>query len=128
MRISDLSSDVCSSDLSKALLRRQYEVLTANDGESALGIMRSRPINVLISDQRMPNMTGVEVLRQAKEIQPQAIRLLLTGYSDLNAIIASINEGEIFRFINKPWFNADMSALVTQAVSAAGTERPEKPG
>src|SRR3546814_5451293 len=71
----------------KALLRSQYEVLTANDGESALGIMRSRPINVLISDQRMPNMTGVEVLRQAKEIQPPAIRLLLTGYSDLNAII-----------------------------------------
>src|SRR3546814_6116293 len=71
----------------------------------------------------MPNMTGVEVLRQAKEIQPQAIRLLLTGYSDLNAIITSINEGEIFRFINKPWINAELSAIVAQAVSAAGIEQ-----
>src|SRR3546814_1053173 len=71
----------------------------------------------------MPNMTGVEVLRQAKEIQPQAIRLLLTGYSDLNAIIASINEGEIFRFINKPWINAELRAIVAQAVSAAGIEQ-----
>src|SRR3546814_15166468 len=71
----------------------------------------------------MPNMTGVEVLRQAKEIQPQAIRLLLTGYSDLNAIIASINEGEIFRFINKPWINAELRAIVAQAVSAAGIEK-----
>lgn len=107
----------------KALLRSQYEVLTANDGASALAIMRTRPVNVLISDQRMPNMTGVEVLREAKAIQPQAIRLLLTGYSDLNAIIASINEGEIFRFINKPWINEELRAIVAQAVSAAGIEQ-----
>lgn len=107
----------------KALLRSQYEVLTANDGAAALEIMRQRPVNVLISDQRMPNMTGVEVLREAKHIQPQAIRLLLTGYSDLNAIIASINEGEIFRFINKPWINEELRAIVAQAVSAAGIEQ-----
>lgn len=107
----------------KALLRSQYEVVTANDGASALEIMRKRQVNVLISDQRMPNMTGVEVLREAKEIQPQAIRLLLTGYSDLNAIIASINEGEIFRFINKPWINEELRAIVAQAVSAAGIEQ-----
>lgn len=107
----------------KALLRSQYEVLTANDGAAALEIMRQRPVNVLISDQRMPNMTGVEVLREAKHIQPQAIRLLLTGYSDLNAIIASINEGEIFRFINKPWINEELRAIVAQAVSAAGVEQ-----
>src|SRR3546814_7790448 len=67
----------------------------------------------------MPGMTGIELLRTARELNPNAMRILLTGYSDLNAIIGSINEGEIFRFINKPWSNDDLTTTVARAVSAA---------
>ncbi|MFT4046730.1 MAG: response regulator [Solimonas sp.] len=112
----------------KALLRAQYDVLTADNGAAALAILRSRRVDVLISDQRMPAMTGVEVLRQAREIQPGTIRLLLTGYSDLNAIIGSINEGEIFRFVSKPWANDSLRGTVAAAVDAAGVEHAEPAG
>ena len=88
----------------RALLRSKYEVLIATSGEEALDILRKdNTIRVLISDQRMPKMLGAEVLREARKISPGTMRLLLTGYSDLQAIIDSINEGEVFRFINKPW-------------------------
>jgi DNA-binding NtrC family response regulator len=76
----------------------------------------------------MPLMTGVEVLRAARQLQPQAIRMLLTGYSDLNAIIGSINEGEIFRFISKPWSNDDLRATLAAAAQAARVQPIEVPG
>jgi serine/threonine-protein kinase len=104
----------------RALLRSKYEVLTATSGEEALGILRSDPtIRVIISDQRMPKMLGAEVLREARKISPSTMRLLLTGYSDLQATIDSINEGEVFRFINKPWINQELRMIVDLAVEAA---------
>lgn len=103
----------------RVLFRRSYEVLTANSGAEALAQMRQNKIDVIVSDQRMPEMTGIEFLRQARELQPNAMRVLLTGYSDLNAIIGSINEGEIFRFVNKPWLNEELTDTVAKAVDAA---------
>ena len=67
----------------------------------------------------MPGMTGIELLRAARDINPHAMRILLTGYSDLTAIIGSVNEGEIFRFVNKPWSNEVLSSTIASAVSAA---------
>lgn len=104
----------------RALLRSKYEVLTATSGEEALGILRADPtIRVIISDQRMPKMLGAEVLREARNISPSTMRLLLTGYSDLQATIDSINEGEVFRFINKPWINQELRMIVDLAVEVA---------
>lgn len=104
----------------RALLRSKYEVLTATSGEEALGILRADPtIRVIISDQRMPKMLGAEVLREARSISPGTMRLLLTGYSDLQATIDSINEGEVFRFINKPWINQELRMIVDLAVEVA---------
>jgi len=82
----------------------------------------------------MPAMTGVELLRQLKEISPNSVRMLLTGYSDLAAIVGSINEGEVFRFVKKPWDNDDMQKTVADAVAiamelaAAPAAPPEPPG
>jgi len=70
----------------------------------------------------MPGLTGIDVLRQAREICPRAVRLLLTGYSDLNAIIGSINEGEIFRFVTKPWINKELRDTVAAATRSARVE------
>ncbi|MFA5938068.1 MAG: response regulator [Sinimarinibacterium sp.] len=103
----------------KMLFRSQYEVLTADSGQAALELLKTQPVDVIVSDQRMPGMTGIELLRAARELNTHAMRILLTGYSDLNAIIGSINEGEIFRFINKPWINDDLTTTVARAVTAA---------
>lgn len=99
------------SSLSR-LLEDDYAVHTANGGMQALEIVKREPIKVVISDQRMPGMLGHEVLRQVKLISPNTIRMLLTGYSDLDAIISSVNAGEIFRYINKPWKADNLCNLV----------------
>ena len=100
----------------KAIFRADYDVTTAEGGPAALEALKKERFDVIVSDQRMPGITGVEVLRAARDAQPQAIRMLLTGYSDLNAIIASINEGEIFRFIPKPWVNGELRETIASAV------------
>lgn len=105
----------------RMLFRGHYEVFFAESGAKALDLLKMQPVDVIVSDQRMPGMTGIELLRAARELNPHAMRILLTGYSDLNAIIGSINEGEIFRFVNKPWSNEDLSLTVSRAVAAART-------
>ncbi len=85
------------------LLEFDYKVHVATDGYIALELLRKHPIKVIMSDQRMPKMFGHELLREAKKISPNTIRVLLTGYSDLESIMQSVNAGEIFRYINKPW-------------------------
>jgi DNA-binding NtrC family response regulator len=103
------------------LFKHDYEVMVAMSGAEALDIVRSRHINVLVSDQRMPGMTGVDLLRQVGELSPSTMRILLTGYSDLNATIDSVNKGEVFRFITKPWkndvlrFSVQLAARASQA-------------
>lgn len=106
----------------KMLFRRDYQVFTCNSAAEAQELLKTQKVEVIVSDQRMPEMTGIELLREVREIQPQAIRLLLTGYADLNAIIGSINEGEIFRFVSKPWSNEDLKATLAKAVAAAEFE------
>jgi serine/threonine-protein kinase len=118
----------------KMLFRFDYKVHTTTDGHEALNILRNETVHLLISDQRMPIMTGVELLRQAREISPNTMRLLLTGYSDLTAIVGSVNEGEIFRYINKPWDTDEIQLTVRNAAdiglqfaASATIEKPETP-
>ncbi len=107
----------------RMLFRNHYDVMVADSGAKALELLKTNPVDVIVSDQRMPGMTGIEMLRQARELNPNAMRILLTGYSDLNAIIGSINDGEIFRFVNKPWFDEDLSSTLARAVEAAKATR-----
>ncbi|HSH88731.1 MAG TPA: response regulator, partial [Ramlibacter sp.] len=106
-----------------ALFRLKYDVMTCTDGHAALEMVRKHRPDVIISDQRMPQMPGVEFLRQAREVDPSSVRILLTGYSDLAAIVGSINDGEVFRFVNKPWSNQEMKDTVAQAVDIARSTR-----
>jgi len=101
------------------VFRGQYEVFSATEGSKALDILREQHIHVVISDQRMPEMTGVEFLRHAREISPNTVRILLTGFSDLSAIIDSVNEGEVFRFLNKPWGNRELLSVIGEAGEVA---------
>jgi serine/threonine-protein kinase len=101
----------------RALFRNQYHVFTAESGPLALEFVKRFGIHVVVSDQRMPSMTGVELLRQVKDLSPNSVRMLLTGYSDLASIVGSINEGEVFRFVRKPWDNAEIQKTIADAVA-----------
>ena len=99
------------------LLRLDYRVITCGDAGSALEILRSDDdIHVIMSDQRMPGMSGVELLRQAKAIRPEATRLLFTAYADIRTVIDAINQGHVFRYLAKPWDPDELQAVVRQAV------------
>lgn len=102
--------------LQRLFRRDGYKVHTALSGETALGLLRGlgRPVSLIISDQRMPLMSGAEFLEQAREICPDSIRFLLTGYSDMEAIVAAVNRGGIHRYLNKPWDDGELRFLVRQ--------------
>lgn len=104
------------------LLHKDFDVLTAPSGLDGLNMLRKHDFDVIVSDQRMPGMIGSEFLREACKISPRAMRILLTGYSDMQAILRSINEGEVFRFVNKPWLNEELTKTVTEAASIAKTQ------
>lgn len=103
----------------KVIFKSRYNVLTTTDGKEAIEMAKNQQIHVVISDQRMPIMTGTEVLRGVKEVSPNTMRLLLTGYSDLAAIVGSVNDGEIFRYINKPWDNDEIKSIIAKAADIA---------
>ncbi len=101
---------------SLSLLFDDYDVITATSGAEALQhFQRGNVPDVIVSDQRMPMMTGVELLQKVREISPNTVRILLTGYSDLDAVIDSVNSGEIFRYINKPWNSVKLKDTVALA-------------
>ncbi len=104
------------------MLHKDYDVRTAPDAASALEMLGTIDFDVIVSDQRMPGMSGSEFLRQACEVAPRAMRILLTGYSDMQAILQSINEGEVFRFVNKPWSNEELCRVVGEACQIAKTQ------
>jgi len=106
----------------RMLFRGRYNVLMTTSGREAINMVRTRPVHAIVSDQRMPEMLGVDVLREVRAVSPATMRLLLTGYSDLQAIVASVNEGEIFRFIEKPWQPQYLIDVVDQAVQIAQQE------
>ncbi len=103
----------------RSVFRADYTVFTASSGPEAMEFLKRFRPHVVISDQRMPDMTGVELLRQVNDFAPHTVRMLLTGYSDLASIVGSINDGEVFRFISKPWDNAEIQKTVSEAAAIA---------
>lgn len=98
----------------KALFR-DHEVYTTTDPQEAIRWASAHDVDVVVCDQRMPKMQGIEVLREIRIAHPRAMRVLLTGYADLNAVIGSVNEGEVFRYVNKPWDNTELRHIVQLA-------------
>jgi EAL domain-containing protein (putative c-di-GMP-specific phosphodiesterase class I) len=88
----------------KRLLRRDgYQILQANSGLEGLDLLARNDVDVIVSDQRMPGMTGVEFLREAKKLRPETVRIVLSGYTELQSVTDAINEGAIYKFLTKPW-------------------------
>lgn len=99
----------------KANFRIRYNVYTAISGQLALDLLASTPISVIITDQRMPEMTGVAFLEKVCELYPDTIRILLTGYSDISAVIEAVNKGKIFHYLNKPWNEEELDETIQRA-------------
>lgn len=97
------------------LLRRDYKVLGATRASEGLELIEREQVHIVMSDQRMPEMTGVELLCRVKQTHPEAVRLLFTAYSDFAAVIDAINEGNVYRYISKPWEVEDLKATLRQA-------------
>jgi response regulator RpfG family c-di-GMP phosphodiesterase len=100
----------------KGLLRRQFTLHTAQSGKEALEILQQHKIHVIMTDQRMPEMTGAELLNQAQTKSADSIRMIFTGYADIKAVIDAVNNGRLYRYITKPW---DPDELVETLQEAA---------
>lgn len=99
------------------LFRGRYSLHATTDPQAALDYVGRERVHVVVSDQRMPQMRGAELLREVRLRSPNTMRILLTGYSELDAVVASVNEGEIFRFVQKPWDAAELRDTVQQAAT-----------
>jgi CheY-like chemotaxis protein len=99
----------------RAIFRRNYRVLTADSGPQALDVLAKETVHLLISDQRMPGMSGTELLARSQQQYPDQIRILLTGYSDLQAVVDAVNKGRIYQYITKPWRAEELQLIIRQA-------------
>ncbi len=100
----------------RRLFHRQYDVVTHTSGAAALEQLKTDSFDLIISDMRMPGMSGAELLKSCFEQYPDMIRILLTGYSDLESAIKAVNEGNIYRYISKPWDNDQLRGVVAEAI------------
>lgn len=99
----------------KATFRIRYNVLVAISGEEALKILEKKQVHVIITDQRMPEMTGVDFLEKVLEKYPDPMRILLTGYADMNAVVDAVNKGKIFHYLAKPWNEEELDMTIKRS-------------
>jgi len=98
----------------KATFRIKYQVHTAISGNEALKILDTKPVQIIITDQRMPEMTGIEFLEKVLEKYPDPIRILLTGYADMGAVVDAVNKGKIFHYLAKPWNEEELDISIAR--------------
>ncbi|MBS4099532.1 MAG: response regulator [Sulfuricella sp.] len=101
--------------LTRLLRRDGYRILKANSGREALELLTTTKVGVILSDQRMPEMSGVEFLRKAKALYPETLRIVLSGYTELKSVTDAINEGAVYKFLTKPWEDELLRAHVREA-------------
>ncbi|WP_018616813.1 response regulator [Segetibacter koreensis] len=99
----------------KATFRRNFNITTAESADEALKILEKETIHVILSDQRMPKMTGIEFFESIQTVFPNPIRILITGYTDINAVIDAINRGQVYKYLTKPWIEDDVKIFVEKA-------------
>jgi len=114
------------SALRRLFRAKGYMVLVANSGREGLEILAREPIDLIISDMRMPEMDGAQFLELVRQQWPESVRLLLTGYADVQSIINAINRGEIYRYITKPWDDNDIILIVRQALERKALEKEKQ--
>lgn len=99
----------------KSTFRREFTIHLAQSGAEGLEILKNNEIQVIITDQRMPEMTGIQFLESVNPVYPDCIRMILTGFSDVEAIIKAINNGKVYRYITKPWNKEELRQTIDDA-------------
>ena len=99
------------------LLRKDYRVLTASGGQEALEILKHEMVSLIVTDQRMPGMTGTDLLRESLKTSPDAVRIILTGYTDTDALIEAINTSRVYKFVSKPWDPMQLKQTIEDALN-----------
>ncbi len=112
--------------LLRLLRKENYRILTALSGEQGLKLLKETEVQLVVSDQRMPGMSGIELLRAIRKESPDTIRIMLTGYSDLKVAEEAINKGEVYRFLTKPWNDEDLKAAIRQGLECYDLEEKNK--
>lgn len=110
----------------KASFRRMYDIYTAISPKEGKRILQENDIEIIITDQRMPQMTGVEFLESIIEEYPDPMRILLTGYTDIQALIDAVNKGQIYRYMTKPWNEEELKMFVRQAYEVFSLRKENK--
>lgn len=112
----------------KRLLRKEeYEIVAISEPEEALKLLESgKEIDVIVSDYRMPQINGVEFLKKAKVLAPDTVRIVLTGFSDVTSIVNAINEGEIYKFLSKPWNDDELKINIRHAIELCEIKKENK--
>jgi signal transduction histidine kinase len=111
-----VDDEVDNVDALERLFRRKYKVFKATSGDEALKVLDAEKISLIVTDQRMPGMTGVEFLSESMKTHPEAMRILLTGYTDIDSVISAINSGQVYRYVTKPWDPVDLTNTVDKAI------------
>lgn len=99
----------------KATFRRNFNITTVDSADEGLKVLEKQIIHVILSDQRMPKITGIEFFESIQTIYPDPIRILITGYTDINAVIDAINRGQVYKYLTKPWNEEDVKIYVEKA-------------
>src|SRR5918911_118771 len=109
--------------LLERLFRRDYHILTASSGIEALRLLEQHDVALLITDQRMPGMSGIELLKRTADLRPHMVRIILTGYTDVEALVEAINCGQVYKYVTKPWDNDELRLTVGRALEHYETNR-----
>src|SRR6266480_3701551 len=110
----------------RAAFRRNYDIFTAINADEGINILHKEQIPIVITDQRMPGITGVEFLEKIIPEYPETVRMILTGFSDIEAIIQAINTGRVFRYITKPWNENELKMTIDNALEVYGLQQRNK--
>ncbi|MGE3466550.1 MAG: response regulator, partial [Pyrinomonadaceae bacterium] len=98
------------------LLRDDHDVISAESGDEALELLNQHDVALIVTDQRMPGMKGIDFLKRAAIVRPQTVRIILTGYTDVADLVEAVNSGVIYKYLTKPWVNSDLRQTLFRAV------------
>ncbi len=105
------------------LFRHDYQVLTAESGAEALTLLQQHDVALIITDQRMPGMSGIELLKRTATVRPHMVRMILTGYTDMEALVEAINSNQVYKYVAKPWSNDELRLTVSRALEHFETNK-----
>jgi len=126
MNVLYVDDEVHNLNAFKASFRRTFNVFTAESAKDAMVILESQPMHIIVSDQRMPVTTGVEFFQSIIPIYPDPIRILLTGYADISAVIDAINKGQVYLYITKPWEENELRQNLERAFEIFSLRKENK--